>query len=114
MPARSFRLVSFCFEGFCLETDSYKVFHCQLEPKDAELRPRLAQEKDRVLRALFFTSPHVGPNQEELAEPGNLAGRECRVRLRQIWLMSNQCGLLLEVTDLQLKTYEAAGPACPF
>ena len=53
-----------------------------------------------------------GPNQEELAEPGNLAGRECRVRceLRQIWLMSNQCG----VTDLQLKTYEAAGPACPF
>ena len=55
MPARSFRLVSFCFEGFCLETDSCKVFHCQLEPKDAELRPRLAQEKDRVLRALFFT-----------------------------------------------------------
>ena len=57
-----------------------------------------------------------GPNQEELAEPGNLAGRECRVRceLRQMWLMSNQCGLLLEVTDLQLKDYEAAGPACPF
>ena len=55
MPARSFRLVSFCFEGFCLETDSCKVFHCQSEPKDAELRPRLAQEKDRVLRALFFT-----------------------------------------------------------
>ena len=57
-----------------------------------------------------------GPTQEELAEPGNFAGRECRVRceLRQIWLMSNQCGLLLEVTDLQLKTYEAAGPACPF
>ena len=51
-------------------------------------------------------------NQEELAEPGNLAGRECRVRceLRQIWLTSNQCGLLLEVTDLQLKTDEAAGP----
>ena len=23
--------------------------------QDAELRPRLAQEKDRVLRALFFT-----------------------------------------------------------
>ena len=27
--------------------------------------------------------------------------------LRQVWVMSNQCGLLLEVTDLQLKTYEA-------
>ena len=51
-----------------------------------------------------------GPNQEELAEPGN----RVRCELRQIWLMSNQCGLLLEVTDLQLKTYEAAGPACPF
>ena len=49
MPARSFRLVSFCFEVFCLETDSCKVFHCQSEPKDAELRPRLAQEEDRVL-----------------------------------------------------------------
>ena len=23
-------------------------------------------------------------------------------------------GLLLEVTDLQLKAYEAAGPVCPF
>ncbi|CAE7482346.1 unnamed protein product, partial [Symbiodinium sp. CCMP2456] len=53
-----------------------------------------------------------GPNQEELAEPGDLAGRECKVRceLRQVWVMSNQCGLLLEVTDLQLKAYEAAGP----
>ena len=57
-----------------------------------------------------------GPNQEELAEPGDLAGRECKVRceLRQVWVMSNQCGLLLEVTDLQLKAYEAAGPVCPF
>ena len=61
MPARSFRLVSFCCEGFCLETDSCKVFHCQLEPKDAELRPRLAQEKDRVLRALFFTDLVLPP-----------------------------------------------------
>ena len=60
MPARSFRLVSFCFEVFCLETDSCKVFHCQSEPKDAELRPRLAQEKDRVLRALFFTDSTIG------------------------------------------------------
>ena len=59
-----------------------------------------------------------GPNQEELAEPGNLASRECRVgcELRLVWVMSNQCSLLLEVTDLQLKTYEAAknGPICPF
>ena len=37
MPARSFRLVSFCFEGFCLETDSCKVFHCQSEPKTLSL-----------------------------------------------------------------------------
>ena len=28
--------------------------------------------------------------------------------------MSNQCGLLLEVTDLQLKAYEAAGPVGSF
>ena len=50
------RFVSFRFalKGFAWR-DSCKVFHCQSEPKDAELRPRLAQEKDRVLRALFFT-----------------------------------------------------------
>eukprot|EP00439_Symbiodinium_sp_Y106_P034916 s3215_g4.t1 len=52
--------------------------------------------------------------EEELAKPGSRVGCE----LRQVWVrvMSNQCGLLLEVTDLQLKTYEAAknGPVCPF
>ena len=33
------RFVSFrfCFEGFCLETDSCKVFHCQSEPKTLSL-----------------------------------------------------------------------------
>ncbi|CAE7524491.1 pfh1, partial [Symbiodinium microadriaticum] len=43
--------------------------------------------------------------------PGDLAGRlaKVHVELRQVWLMSPQCGLLLEVTDPQLR--EAAPQA---
>eukprot|EP00439_Symbiodinium_sp_Y106_P026814 s7695_g3.t1 len=46
-----------------------------------------------------------GPKGEVLKEAGELAGRDCKVRceLRQVWLMTGQCGLLVEVTDLMLK-----------
>ncbi|CAE7913387.1 pfh1 [Symbiodinium necroappetens] len=52
--------------------------------------------------------------QQPLEEPGNLAGRECKLRaeLKQVWLMSGQCGLLVEVTDLMLK--EELPRQCPF
>ena len=52
--------------------------------------------------------------QQPLEEPGDLASRECKVRaeLKQVWLMSGQCGLLLEVTDLMLK--EQLPQQCPF
>ena len=52
--------------------------------------------------------------QQPLEEPGDLAGRACKVRteLKQVWLMSGQCGLLLEVTDLMLK--EQLPQQCPF
>ena len=55
-----------------------------------------------------------GPQGEVLKEVGELAGRECRVRceLRQVWLMTGQCGLLVEVTDLMLK--EPSSLRCPF
>ena len=114
--------------GLCLEPD---------EASTAQLR-EIEQHLVRALTALSLSEPKVfgkfltetdvkdrfqsclktsprGGSYLKL-NPSNLAGRECRVRceLRQIWLMSNQCGLLLEVTDLQLKDYEAAGPACPF
>ena len=50
MPARSFVLVLVlkCFAW----RQTAEVVSRQLEPKDAELRPRLGQVKDRVLRAL--------------------------------------------------------------
>ena len=55
-----------------------------------------------------------GPKGEVLKEPGELAGRECKVRceLRQVWLMTGQCGLLVEVTDLMLR--ESSNERCPF
>ncbi|OLP75717.1 hypothetical protein AK812_SmicGene44442 [Symbiodinium microadriaticum] len=39
---------------------------------------------------------------------GDLTNRECKVRaeLKQVWMMSGQCGLLVEVTDLMLKEEE--------
>ena len=54
---------SFCFvlgvtKVFCLGTDSCKaVSRCftSVEPKTLSCARSLAQEKDRVLRALFFT-----------------------------------------------------------
>ena len=55
-----------------------------------------------------------GPKGEVLKEPGELAGRDCKVRceLRQVWLMTGQCGLLVEVTDLMLK--DSGNERCPF
>ena len=51
---------------------------------------------------------------EELKEPGDLAGRECKVscELRQVWLMTAQCGLLVEVADVMLK--DSTNERCPF
>ena len=51
---------------------------------------------------------------EVVKDPGNLAGRECKVKceLRQLWLMTNACGVLFEVTDLMLK--EPVALMCPF
>ena len=116
--------------GLCLEPDEASTAQLQeIEPKVFGKFLTETDVKDRF-QSCLKTSPRGGsylklkldwgrvriwgPNQEELAEPGDLAGRECKVRceLRQVWVMSNQCGLLLEVTDLQLN--EAAGPVCPF
>ena len=49
-----------------------------------------------------------------LKEVGELAGGECKVRceLRQVWLMTGQCGLLVEITDLMLK--DSSNEQCPF
>ena len=51
---------------------------------------------------------------QPLPEMGDLTSRECKVRaeLKQVWMMSGQCGLLVEVTDLMLKEEEPQ--RCPF
>ena len=53
---------------------------------------------------------------QPLESPGDLAGRLAKVcvELWQVWLMSPQCGLLLEVTDLQLREAAAPQAECPF
>ena len=51
-----------------------------------------------------------------IEEPGDLAGRSARTRLelRQLWSMPPQCGLMIEVTDLQLEGSAVAPETCPF
>ena len=51
-----------------------------------------------------------GPEGEELpTQQWDLQGCLCKVHveLRQIWLMSSQCGVLAEVTDVMLQQCEA-------
>ena len=50
-----------------------------------------------------------------IRRPETLAGCECqaRVEARQVWIMGKQCGLVLEVRDLQAKA-GAGGDSCPF
>ena len=47
-------------------------------------------------------------------EVRDLSNRMCKLRaeLKQVWMMSGQCGLLIEVTDLMLRDEEPQ--RCPF
>ena len=51
---------------------------------------------------------------QPLHELGDLTNRQRKVRaeLKQVWMMSGQCGLLIEATDLMLKEEESQ--KCPF
>ena len=51
---------------------------------------------------------------QPLQEMGDLTNRECKVRaeLKQVWLMSGQRGLLVEVAGLLLREEEPQ--RCPF
>ena len=130
--------------SLCLETDEGTRAHFRsveerlvrslaaLAQKDTKLFGKLQTEsevKERFLSCLkantrseAFLKTKMdwdrlriwGPKGEVLKEPGELAGRDCKVRceLRQVWLMTGQCGLLVEVTDLMLK--DSGNERCPF
>ena len=58
-----------------------------------------------------------GPEGEEIPQQRcDLQGCHCRLRveLRQVWLMSSQCGVLAEITDVMLQEQEPPKPSCPF
>ena len=58
-----------------------------------------------------------GPEGEEIPQQRcDLQGCHCRLRveLRQVWLMSSQCGVLAEITDVMLQQQEPPKPSCPF
>ena len=99
-----------------------KVFGRSLSP--AELEARLQSCLKTSQRGTPFLKAKLNWDRVRfwdtegypLQEPGDLAGRSARVRLelRQVWVMNPQCGLLLEVTDLQLQESEPAKVECPF
>ena len=51
----------------------------------------------------------------KIQRPETLAGCECKanVEARQVWIMGKQCGLVLDVRDLQVKLGTGGG-SCPF
>ena len=58
-----------------------------------------------------------GPAGEEIPRQAlDLQGCHCklRVELRQVWLMTSQCGVLAEITDVMLQQQEPPKPSCPF
>ncbi|CAE7547017.1 unnamed protein product [Symbiodinium natans] len=99
-----------------------KVFGRSLSP--AELEARLQSCLKTSQRGTPFLKTKLNWDRVRfwdtegypLQEPGDLAGRSARVRLelRQVWVMNPQCGLLLEVTDLQLQESEPAKVECSF
>ena len=60
------------------------------------------------------TGRHV-PDGNKIQRPETLAGCECKanVEARQVWIMGKQCGLVLDVRDLQVKLGTGGG-SCPF
>ena len=97
-----------------------KLFGRMLTPQDAE--SRFVSCLKTSTRGNSFIKLKVCLDQvrlwdaqgQPLQEMGDLTNRECKARaqLKQVWLMSGQCGLLIEVTDLLLK--EAEAHQCPF
>ena len=82
-----------------------KAFGKTLEASDVQARMQSCLKTSQRGSARFWDADGQPLDCPRLAK--------VRVELRQVWLMSPQCGLLREVTDLQLR--EAAPQAeCPF
>ena len=117
------RRVNVCFEPDAAAADFFAGLERELVDR---LAAKSAHEPKILNKALARpeiearTAGQLLPQGEAelggqpLESPGDLAGRlaKVRVELRQVWLMSPQCGLLLEVTDLQLREAAARQAEC--
>ncbi|CAE7816459.1 pfh1 [Symbiodinium microadriaticum] len=87
-----------------------------LEPSEAATAELARFEKAIVaqLASRTLADPKIFGRMLTTQELGDLTNRECQLRaeLKQVWLMSGQCGLLIEVTDLMLRDEEPL--RCPF
>ena len=100
-----------------------RIFGKPLKPE--EVKERLTSAVKTSTRGTEFLKLKLnydkmrlwGPDGEELpVQKWDLQGCLCKVHveLRQVWLMSSQCGVLAEVTDVMLQQAEPPKPQCPF
>ena len=100
-----------------------RIFGKPLKPE--EVKERMASALKTSTRGTEFLKLKLnydkmrlwGPDGEELpVQKWDLQGCLCKVHveLRQVWLMSSQCGVLAEVTDVMLQQAEPPKPQCPF
>ena len=91
----------------------------QVGPRAQDLQQIAGAPGDRGPDAVVpqdFAAGQLLPEGEAELGPSAPQNRlaKVRVELRQVWLMSPQCRLLLEVTDLQLREAAAPQAECPF
>ena len=100
-----------------------RIFGKPLKPE--EVKERMASAVKTSTRGTEFLKLKLhydkvrfwGPQGEELpTQQWDLQGCLCKVHveLRQVLLMTSQCGVLAEVTDVMLQQCEAPKPQCPF
>ena len=100
-----------------------RIFGKPLKPEEVQERMASAlkistKETEFLKLKLHWDKVRLwGPEGEKLpAQKLHLQGCLCKVHveLRQVWLMSSQCGVLAEVTDVMLQHCEPPEPQCPF
>ena len=100
-----------------------RIFGKFLQPED--VKQRMVSALKVSIRGTQFLKLKLrwekvqlwGPGGEESPQqPLDLQGCHCRLRveLRQVWLMTSQCGVLAEITDVMLQQQEPPKPSCPF
>ena len=73
-----------------------------VQPHLGQLR-QVAELPQRVLAGRHLPEMQAGRTERPFLDGNKIQRPEARVEARQVWIMGKQCGLVLEVRDLQVK-----------